>query len=86
MVHKRNGLVPIASALADLPGPPHPAQRAFTRFDQVDQLAKASEADTDLGFMGRTMALCSLPRTNPGNWHHYGAAVQTLLSSHRIVS
>ena len=77
MVHKRNGLVPIASALADLPGPvqalgpPHPAQRAFTRFDQVDQLAKASEADTDLGFMGRTMALCSLPRTNPGNWLQY---------------
>ena len=28
-------------------------------------LVGASEADPDLGFMGRTMALCSLPRSNP---------------------
>ena len=27
---------------------------------------KVSEADPDRGFMARTMALCSLPRTNPG--------------------
>ena len=38
----------------------------FTRLDQVEQLVRASEADPDLGFMGRLMALCSLPRTNPG--------------------
>ncbi len=31
----------------------------------------ASEADADLGFMGRMMALCSLPRTNPGNRLQY---------------
>ena len=37
----------------------------FTRFDQVDQLVGASEADADLGFMARLMALCSLPRSNP---------------------
>ena len=43
----------------------------FTRFDQVNQLVSASEADTDLGFMARTMALCSLPRTNPGNRKEY---------------
>ena len=43
----------------------------FTRFDQVNQLAKAREADPDLGFMGRTMALCSLPRTNTGNRLQY---------------
>ena len=43
----------------------------FTRFDQVDQLLSASEADADLGFMGRTIALCSLPRTNPGNRLQY---------------
>ena len=77
MVHKRNGLVPIASALADLPGPvqalgpPHPAQRAFTRFDQVNQLVEAREADPDLGFMARLLALCSLPRSNPGNRLQY---------------
>ena len=43
----------------------------FTRFDQVDQLVGASEADADLGFMARMMALCSLPRTNPGNRIRY---------------
>ena len=31
----------------------------------------ASEADPNLGFMGRTMALCSLPRSNPGNRKKY---------------
>ena len=39
----------------------------FTLSDQVNQLVEASEADPDLGFMARLMALCSLPRTNPGN-------------------
>ena len=39
----------------------------FTRLDQIDQLVGASEADADLGFMARLLALCSLPRTNPGN-------------------
>ena len=43
----------------------------FTRFDQVNQLVRASEADPDLGFMARTMALCSLPRSNPGNRKEY---------------
>ena len=39
----------------------------FTTLRQVDQLIKASEADADLGFMARLIALCSLPRTNPGD-------------------
>ena len=43
----------------------------FTQADQVDQLVEASEADPDLGFMVRLMALCSLPRTNPGNRKEY---------------
>ena len=47
------------------------ARYHFTRFDQVDQLAAAREADADLGFMARMMALCSLPRTNPGNRKEY---------------
>ena len=51
--------------------PPPQARHHFTRFDQVNQLVGASEADPDLGFMGRTMALCSLPRTNPGNRLQY---------------
>ena len=70
-------LVPVAEALADLPGPvqalrrDRAPQRGFTLADQVDQLVGASEADPDLGFMARMMALCSLPRTNPGNQHQY---------------
>ena len=47
------------------------ARHHFTRFDQVDHLVGASEADPDVGFMGRLLALCSLPRTNPGNRHQY---------------
>ena len=47
------------------------ARHHFTRFDQVDQLVGASEADPDLGFMARMMALCSLPRTNPGDRIRY---------------
>ena len=39
----------------------------FTQADQVNHLVGASEADPDMGFMARLMALCSLPRTNPGN-------------------
>ena len=64
--------------LADLPGPvqairktPPPARHCFTVADQVDQLVGASEADPDLGFMARLMALCSLPRSNPGNRLQY---------------
>ena len=47
------------------------ARHHFTRFDQVGQLVGASEADVDLGFMARLLALCSLPRTNPGNRVRY---------------
>ena len=77
MQRQRGELVPIGDALADLPGPvkalipSRPTQRHFTRFDQVNQLVTASEADPDLGFMARTMALCSLPRSNPGNRLQY---------------
>ena len=78
MKRQRDGLVPIGEALADLPGPVQAIREAspqsshhFTQADQVNQLVTASEADPDLGFMARTMALCSLPRTNPGNRHQY---------------
>ena len=47
------------------------ARHHFTRFDQVDQLVEASQADPDLGFMARLMALCTLPRTDPGNRKEY---------------
>ena len=78
MQRQRDGLVPIGEALADLGAPaqalretPPPARRGFTLADQVNQLVSASEADPDRGFMARLMALCSLPRTNPGNRIRY---------------
>ena len=49
---------------------PH-ALHHFTQADQVNQLVAASEADPDMGFMARILALCSLPRTNPGNQLQY---------------
>ena len=78
MQRQRGELVPVAEVIADLPGPvqalrktPPPARRGFTVANQVHQLVSASEADADLGFMARMMALCSLPRTNPGNRLQY---------------
>ena len=47
------------------------ARHHFTRFDQVNQLVSASEAEADLAFMTRLMALCSLPRTDPGEQRVY---------------
>ena len=79
MQRQRDGeLVPIAEAFSDLSGPVQAIREAtpqalhhYTRFDQVNQLVSASEADPALGFMARTIALCSLPRSNPGNQSKY---------------
>ena len=78
MERKQGGLIPIGKALSGLGGPVKELREAtpqalnhFTRFDQVNQLVMASEAAADLGFMVPLMALCSLPRTNPGNQLQY---------------
>ena len=79
MQRKRDDLVPIGDAFSDLGDGPWQALREaspqaryhFTQADQVNQLVGASEADPDLGFMARMLALCSLPRTNPGNRTQY---------------
>ena len=78
MQRQRGELVPVGEAFGDLDGPVKAIREAspqarhhFTRFDQVNQLVGASEAEPDLGFMARMMALCSLPRTNPGNRLQY---------------
>ena len=78
MQSKRGELVPIGEVVSGLGGPVAAIREAtpqalhhFTRADQVNQLVGASEAAPDLGFMARTMALCSLPRTNPGDRLQY---------------
>ena len=77
MERQRSELVPIGEALADLPGPvqalipSRSTQHHFTLADQVDQLVTASETTPDLGFMARLLALCSLPRSNPGDRLQY---------------
>ena len=79
MNRRRDGFVPVGDVAAgvELPGgraltPAAPQSlHHFTSLDQIDQLVGASEADADLGFMARLMALCSLPRTNPGSQIRY---------------
>ena len=78
MQRKLGTLVPIGDTVSELDVPvpairdaSPQARHHFTLADQVNQLIAASEADPDRGFMGRTMALCSLPRTNPGNRKEY---------------
>ena len=69
---KRGGFVPIGQVAARLPGidgrtrsMSANTRNHFTVLKQIDQLIEASDAEPDLGFMARLMALCSLPRTNP---------------------
>ena len=78
MEHKRDEFVSTGATFSVLVGkvkealqPSPQALHHFTQTDQVNQLVGASEAEADLGFMARTMALCSLPRTNPGNRLQY---------------
>ena len=80
MQRQRGELAPAAFTRPDLPerstDPGHIQalrrnSRTFTLADQVNRLVGASETTPDRGFLGRTMALCSLPRSNPGNRHQY---------------
>ena len=78
MEHKRDGLVPIGEVFGGLNGPVKAiredspqARHHFTQAEQVNRLVTARESDPDLGFQARIMALCSLPRSNPGNRLRY---------------
>ena len=78
MQRQRGELVPIGEVIGGLGGPVKAIREAspqavhhFTLSDQVNQLVGASEADACLGFMARLLALCSLPRTNPGQRYRY---------------
>ena len=93
MALKRGSLVPVAEVVSGLDGPVKAirdaspqARHHFTSFDQVNQLVGASEADAEIGFMARMMALCSLPRSNPGNRHQYkrvNGPYKLIMSGHR---
>ena len=72
MKPNRGGFVPIGELAGTLPGLVQRGRAMsantrhhFTTLRQVNQLIEASEADADMGFMARLLALCSLPRTNP---------------------
>ena len=81
MERKRDGFVPRGdvAGTVELPGgrvlspcaATPQARHHFTTLDQVNQLVEAGEAEHDLGFMARLLALCSLPRTNPGDRKEY---------------
>ena len=47
------------------------ARYHHTRLDQIDRLLAAGAADADIAYLGRLLALCCLPRTNPGNRTKY---------------
>ena len=55
----------------DWPVPSPQSFHHWTLARQVDHLVTARESEPDLGFMVRLMALCSLPRTNPGRRKEY---------------
>ena len=79
MQRQRGELVPIGEVVSGLDDVLVPAIRdatpqarhCFTVADQVNQLVSAREADPNRSFMARMMALCSLPRSNPGNRLQY---------------
>ena len=80
MQRKRDGLVPIGEAFGGLGGPvkaireaspPGVAPGFHPLRSGKRSWFRASEAEADLGFMARLLALCSLPRTNPGNRTQY---------------
>ena len=67
MQRQRGELVPIGEVVFGLDDGLVPAIRDvtpqalhhYTRFDQVNQLVSASEADPDLGFMARLLAVAA---------------------------
>ena len=76
MAKKRKKLTKaeIARIAAESLGLSLPAPQSFHHFTlahQVDHLVSGHESKPDLGFMVRMLALCSLPRTNPGQGKEY---------------
>ena len=51
--------------------PPAPRAGHWTRDDQIGTLIRVADRQPDLGFMVRLLALCTLPRTDPGTRTQY---------------
>ena len=79
MARKRNGLVPVGEASGSLDGTVKAirdaspqARHHFTQFRPGrTSWSGPAKWTPRLGFMARLMALCSLPRTNPGDRLQY---------------
>ena len=52
-------------------GAPGPRAGRWTRDEQIGSLIRVADSRPDLGFMVRLLALCTLPRTDPGTRTHY---------------
>ena len=50
---------------------PPPQAGHWTRDDQIDGLIRVADREPEVGFMVRLLALCTLPRTDPGTLTHY---------------
>ena len=48
-----------------------PERRGFTVNDQLERLLEASDLTSEFGVMHQVLALCALPRTNPGEERQY---------------
>ena len=48
-----------------------PRAGRWTQGDQIDSLMRVAARQPDVGFMVRLLALCTLPRTDPGTLSHY---------------
>ena len=46
-------------------------RRSFTMHDQLERLLDASDRNPEFGVMHQVLALCALPRTNPGDVRQY---------------
>ena len=68
--YRRRKIRELAAESLGVPIPPATAYH-WTLARQVDHLVTAREAEPDLGFIARLLALCSLPRTNPGRRTQY---------------
>ena len=78
MQSKRDGLVPIGEVVSDLGGPvqairktPPPAQRAFTRFDQVNQLVRPAKRTSILVSWAAQWRSAPCREATPGNRLQY---------------